>query len=234
MASFWENLAEGLGWIKPNNIQHSSDISEEQKQRYRDIYADSVRKNSKSNPDLKISNAKNNPNDIWHGNSNPKQVFSPEWADDINTKTELLDFTVSKPTDPNNIDNSKTEPLHGRVLARVPKTSGGAASGKWFTPAGGPSDMASGNMGVYEAVLDDGTVLDASAFEDLLRNENYGQGFAWGNYVAQDRKRRGDKNVNKDLLDEYQKYKDQIQFSRTAPTNEEVVWKKNWRRWGVR
>lgn len=234
MASFLENFAEAMGWGKANHTGHLSNTSEEQRQSYRDRYADSINKNPQSNRGLKISNAKNNPNDIWHGNSDPKQVFSPEWVDDVNAKTELLDFTVSRPTDPNNIDSSRTKPLHGRVLVRVPKASVGATSGRWFTPASGPSDTASGEMGVYEAILDDGTVLNASAFEDLLRNENYGQGFSWGNYAAQDRKKRGDKNVDKDLFDEYLKYKDQIQYSYTAPNRKNVEWNKNWRRWGAR
>lgn len=234
MASFWENFAEAMGWIKPNNIQHLSDIPEEQRQRYRDMYADSVRKNSKSNPDLKISNAKNNPDDVLHGNSNRKQVFSPEWTHDAKTKTELLDFSVSKPTDPDNIDNSSTEQIHGKVLVRVPEVSSGAKNGRYFTPGGAYKKDASGVMGVYEAVLDDGTVLDASAFEDLLRNENYGQGFSWGDYVARDRKNKSSKKVNDDIMKEYLDYRDKVKFSYDQSPGKSVVWNKNWRRWGVK
>lgn len=235
MASFWENFAEAMGWGKANHTQHLSDTSEDRRQSYRDRYADSVRKNSQSNPGLKISNAKNDPNDFWHGNSNPNQVFSPEWTHDSNTNTELLDFTVSRPTDPNNIDSSRTKSLHGKVLARVPKESVGAKNGRYFTPGGGVYHKdASGVMGVYEAVLDDGTVLDASAFEDLLRNENYGHRFLWGDYVARDRKSKSRKKVNDDIMKEYLDYRDKVKFSYDQSPGKNVVWDKNWRRWGAR
>lgn len=75
-------------------------------------------------------------------------------------------------------------------------------------------------IGVYEAVLDDGTVLNAKDFEDLVYADPYGDNFKLG---------KRNKITGADDMDLYRSYKNS--YGNNVRTEKTVSWDKNYRRW---
>lgn len=219
MADFWENFAEAMGWGKANHTAHLSDLSEEKKQGYRNRYTDSANKSyEKENPGTpKIENAKQNGGDPFFTRDDDDFVGEYNSNNDMNYETRIYNFRYAAPTNGKSVDNSATEFRSGKVLVRAPKykeSVSGAFGSKspWFDD----KNFAGSNLGVYEAVLDDGTVLNADQFKDLVQTNQYGQ-FKLGTQESTDKKAS-------DRLQIFKDYKDKMK-SREYETR----WDRNWR-----
>ena len=182
MADFWSNLAEAMGWGKANHTRHLSDISEEERQGYRNQTVDAANKYYEDNTTNapKIENARNNGGDPF---TRSTDNFIGEYNSDSNQyETRVYDFEYDAPIHGDSIDNidfgypQSKERRTGKVLLRVPKNrkngDGGFGTGTpWFDD----KNFKGTNIGVYEAVLDDGTVLSADEFKDLIQANPYGR-----------------------------------------------------------
>lgn len=225
MASFWENFAEAMGWGKANHTTHLSDISNEKKQEYRDRYADAAVKKGEKESKLNISDAKDKPgktNYMGHGD------FNSDWNSDSNYETRLYRFSYVQPTNKDVDEADSTWHANtrnwGQVLVRVPKNKNKATffglPNQYFKD---DNNKLEGDVGVYEAYLDDGTVLDADEFKDLMYANPYeradGPSFRWENLDSY-----GDRTMDY--------YKFMRQQMRDARSLYDTSWNKNWRRWG--
>ena len=212
MASFWENFAEAMGWGKANHTKHFSDISEEQKQEYRNRYADSANKTYEKNEHgrPKIENAKQNGGDPLFTSDDDDFVGEYNSKNDDNYETRIYNFKYVAPTSGEDLDNGPREFRSGKVLLRAPTNK---ASGHWFDD----KEFMGTNIGVYEAVLDDGTVLDADQFRDLVQTNPYGQ-FELGTQESTDKKPSARLKI-------FEEYKDKM-----MPKRYETKWDRNWRR----
>lgn len=219
MASFWENFAEAMGWGKANHTKHLSDISEEKKQEYRNRYVDSANRSYEKNEHgrPKIENAKQNGGDPLF--TREDDDFVGEYnSDNGDYETRVYNFEYLAPTNGEALDSDPygaKEYRTGKVLLRVPTNE---ASGHWFND----KEFRGTNIGVYEAVLDDGTVLNADQFKDLVQANPYGE----------DRRSRqmtfilGDQDFvsAKDKLKSFKNYKNKL-----VPREYETKWDRNWR-----
>lgn len=231
MASFWENFAEAMGWGKANHTKHFSDISEEKKQEYRDRYVDSAKKHyDEHNPDLRIADV----------NSEKDNKEYASFDDDSVYDTRVYEFTYSQPTK-SELDSgegrySETVDRKGRVLVRTPKAKdGNILMTNWFDDARGTGHP-SGRMGVYEAVLDDGTILDAKNFEALMKADPYGTpGFSTlkevdhsdlgNNFAEQKVKWKEYTNKREEAWEDWSRNHSNSYF------NNNSRWSNNWHRW---
>lgn len=216
MATFWENFAEAMGWGKANHTQHLSDISEDKRNEYRNASAEA--RKAKSMP-LNIRDAK----DSGEWATTTGTDFNEQYAGD-DYETRVYDFAYAKPSDPNNMDRAGRSAglafRNGKVLVRVPKNR--TTKQGWGVDYFDESDAnnPTGTIGVYEAVLDDGTVLNAKDFEDLVYADPYGDHFKLG---------KRNKITGADDMDLYRSYKNA--YGNNVRTEKTVSWDKNYRRW---
>lgn len=222
MASFWENFAEAMGWGKANHTKHFSDISEEKKQEYRDRYVDSAEKHyNEHNPELRIADV----------NSEKDNKDYAPFNDDSVYDTRVYEFDYNQPanSDIDSGDGKYTDTLHrkGRVLVRTPKLKrGNFLMTNWFDDAKGTGHP-SGRMGVYEAVLDDGTILNARDFEALMKADPYGTP-GLSSLREVDHSDLGDNFAEQKVKwKEYTNKKEEAYKDYTPNAR----WSSNWRRW---
>lgn len=225
MASFWENFAEAMGWGKANHTKHLSDISEEKRQENRNRYVDSaIKEKEEGNRSLKIENARNS-NDFWEkeifGNEGP---FGGDWDSDDLFETKVFDFSFSTPESAKNMDSGDDEYYNdnnrtGKLLVRVPR-SRDLINGKYWD-----NDNFRGNLGVYGAILDDGTELTSDEFKSLYYTNPYGP---WDTGITR-LEILGEDTSSDDKFGIYNRYRDSAIKSKEAPYTA-PTWDSNWRR----
>ena len=225
MSKFFDSLRGS------KNISHASDVSEEKKRQWRDNYAKfASERYEKDNPGTpKIENAKQNGGDPFF--TMDDDDFVGEYnSDNDNYETRVYSFDYLAPSNGKMMDADPSRDYRtGKVLVRVPKykrsVSGGFGSkSPWFDD----ENFLGSNIGVYEAVLDDGTVLDADQFKDLIRTNPYGSVPVGekGTSTMPTFKLRAQDFVNEtDKLKAYKNYRDNLK-----PSQYQTKWDKNWRR----
>lgn len=205
---FFDMLAEGMGWKKPNLVSNASQISDEQKQKWYDERAESARRayEEEHGPlSYKIKDAKNR-----HGamdlEDNP---YGGDFQEDIGNNTRVFEFTYYAPIgdgDPN--WTNRVERRTGRALLRTPtSTQSRSAVGiphRYFDNDGSYDDGFAGEIGVYDAVLDDGTHLDADQLRDFIMNDR--NRFKWSKEVTE--KNAG--NNHKEDIEKWEEYADSL------------------------
>lgn len=231
MADFWGNFMEALGLGKANHIGHASEVTDQQRREWQNKYVDNLNRyyeeNTPNHP--KIENAKQNGGDPFF--TREDDDFVGEYnSDNDSYETRVYSFDYLAPSNGKGIDTDSARDYRtGKVLVRVPKDKVGRTG--WFgsvSPWFDDSKFQGSNIGVYEAVLDDGTVLDANQFKDLVQSNQYGWASVGekGTRTMPTFRLRAQDFVNeKDKLKAYRNYRDNLK-----PSQYQTKWDKNWRR----
>lgn len=225
MASFLENFAEAMGLTKANHTQHLSNISESDRQRYRNQYTGSIRKaGQEENRGFSLYDAKDSGDYL----TTTGGTFNEDWNDDNLYETRVYDFNYAKPGSRDNMDSTRPAYGHGKMLVRVPKKkSSDGTLGRYFNDESGFH----GDIGVYEAVLDNGQVLNAKELEDMIYSNPYTQdmrGIVQSQYASFTPKGQSILGDNSAKLNAFNEYKREVR-SNAEPRS--VAWNSNYRRW---
>jgi hypothetical protein len=204
--SFIEELRNSLtrmmdGEYKP---QHASDVTTEQKQKWYDDRARAFLKNYEreviDGDKFNTKPGKNSDAGYWLGNSTQSDdALSPGAIGEYNSSPYVYEFTYTAPKNGHTIDDGESEYRKGLVYT-IPVKPGD--NGNW---SGG---LPYGKQYIYEAILDDGTTLNADQFRDFVtaNTSMFGSdGFRLGRNLWKSQK-RGDANKN-EALDFYNRKK---------------------------
>lgn len=161
-----------------SNVYHASQATDAQKQQWNDDRAAAAKKAYMQDNPVSPQFRDARP-DYWNTakGSNFRNYLFEKYGDDNEYETRVYDISYTKPGSGQYMDDSKREAGSGKILVRVPKNAKSGIDG---------APVVDGNIGVYQAVLDDGTVLDSDDFANFLYSNPYGSGIKWGNYVVGD------------------------------------------------
>lgn len=228
MANFWENFAEAMGWGKANHTRHLSDISEEERNKYRSENAEARGNANKKDEHsgFTIHNAKDS-GEYWTTTGGD---FNQDWNSDDKYETRVYDFTYVKPGSGEEMDSARPAYSHGKMLVRVPKTKEYRGLGsRYFNDEGGFQ----GDVGVYEAVLDNGQVLGAKELEDLIYANPYSEDsqrkISFTAFTPGKQSMSGTNAEKMRAFNEYKRMKGTNAYSDVY--SRDPIWDRNWRRW---
>lgn len=230
MASFLENFREALGLGRANHIQHYSDISEKNKQKWANDFIENLKRSyDDENPSLRIHDTRAELLSDYDDKMGEFLKVSPG-------NTRIYEFSYDTPySGKEGFDYGKPEKHLGRVLVRTPNYDEPRVGMFGRLPYFSPSlhgSFPSGDLGVYEAVLDNGQVLSAKDFDDLIRGNSYSRGTS---PKFKEIKRTNTASVDEvnQLIDDLKNYRESL-IDNDADIASPVYWDTKYRRWGRR
>ena len=233
MANFFDWLKQSLGQEYSSNTQHLSDLSDQQIQKF---YDDRAKSNlgayNENFRDLNIDTMRNG--DASWSNQNSSREYSDFAPRAYNAQGHpmVYEFSYLSPSDAQNIDGGGYTRKKGAVFLS-PDWNNGTKGG-----VDSNGNLYGDNL-VYEAVLEDGTTLNADQFRDFITG-NYAY---YGDHDAPVRFNRNplysgeQKNspVRQEALDFYTDLRNSYGESAGLPDpyRPSVYWDKSKRRWMV-
>lgn len=224
---------------KQSNVQHLSNITDEQKQKWYDERAQTFVKNYRdAHSGAKIENGR-------RGDELKGTVMAPT-SDHVNdqvssgavsgkVKPGIYEFTYTVPSDPNNMDSGKRTAEKGLIYMLSDNPDGNYP---FIGEDGKPYDR---DVYVYEATLADGTRLTGKEFEDFIASSP--NQVAFGNVLTRGSYKNGSydsgnflKNKN-DLAKQYLEMSTQyVNNPYLGPENPRghIEWDKQKRMWMAR